>query len=128
MTSASLKYCSTKNTNLLIQVLNVTRASIVIKASSGYYQRAGGMKEHTQDLNHISVSTVMNGFIGCQIARDMNVYTQGYDHINASTVINVLSSQNIARSMNVLTHERNLRSSKYVTSASSSCQMLRNIT
>ena len=86
VTSASLRYCSTKNTNLLIQVLNVTRASIVIKASSGH-QRAGGMKERTQDLNHISVSTVMNGFIGCQIARDMNVYTQGYDHINASIVI-----------------------------------------
>ena len=49
------------------------------------------------------------------------MYTQGYDHINASTVINVLSSQNIARSMNVLTRERNLRSSKYVISASLSC-------
>ena len=47
--SASLRYSSTKNTNLFIQVLNVTRASIVIKASSGY-QRAGGMKEHTQLL------------------------------------------------------------------------------
>ena len=126
MTSASLKYCSTKNTNLLIQVLNVTRASIAIKASSGY-QRAGGMKEQTQDLNHNSASTVMNGFIGCPIARDMNVYTQGYDHINASTVISVLSSQTIARSMKVLTHERNLRGSKDVTSASLSCQMLRNI-
>ena len=60
-------------------MLNVTRASIVIKASSGY-QRAGGMKEHTQDLNHISVSTVMNGFIGGQIARDMNGYTQGQEY------------------------------------------------
>ena len=40
-----LRYCSTKNTNLLIQVLNVTRASIVIKAPSGH-QRACGMKEH----------------------------------------------------------------------------------
>ena len=60
--SASLRYCSTKNTNLLIQVLNVTRASIVIKASSGH-QRAGGMKEHTQDLNHTSASTVMNGLL-----------------------------------------------------------------
>ena len=79
MTSASLTYCSTKNTNLLIQVLNVTRASIVIKASSGH-QRAGGMKESTQDLNHISVSTVMNGFIGGQIARDMNGYTQGQEY------------------------------------------------
>ena len=66
-------------------------------------------------------------FIGCQIARDMDVYSQGYDHINASIVINVLSSQNIARSMNVLTHERNLRSSKYVISATLSCQMLRSI-
>ena len=66
-------------------------------------------------------------FIGCQIARDMDVYSQGYDHINASIVINVLSSQNIARSMNVLTQERNLRSSKYVISASLSCQMLRSI-
>ena len=101
----TLRYCSTtENTQLLIQVLNVTRASIVIKASSGH-QRAGGMKERTQDSNHISVSSVMNRFIGCQIARDMNVYTQGYDHINASTVINVLSSQNIARSMNVHTRE-----------------------
>ena len=70
---------------------------------------------------------MVNGFIGCQIARDMNVYTQGYDHTNASIVINVLSSQNIARSMNVLTHERNLRSSKYVTRVSLSCQMLRSI-
>ena len=69
----------------------------------------------------------INGFIGCQIAWDMNVYTQGYDHINATIVIKVLSSPNIARSMNVLTHERNLRSSKYVTSASQSCQMLRSI-
>ena len=126
MTSASLRYCSTKNTKLLIQVFNVTRASIVIKASFGHH-RAGGMKEHTQDVNHIIVRTVMNGFIGCQIARDMNVYTQGYDNINASIVISVLSSQNIARSMNVLIHERNLRSSKYVISASLSCQMLRNI-
>ena len=77
MTSASLKYCSTNNTNLLIQVLKVTRASIVIKASSGY-QRAGGMNEQTQDLNHNSANTVINRFIGCPIARDMNVYTQGY--------------------------------------------------
>ena len=60
-------------------MLNVTRASIVIKASSGH-QRAGGMKERTQDLNHISVSTVMNGFIGGQIARDMNGYTQGQEY------------------------------------------------
>ena len=57
----------------------------------------------------------------------MSVYTQRYDHMNASIVIKVLSSPNIARSMNVLTHERNLRSSKYVTSASQSCQMLRSI-
>ena len=58
-------------------MLNVTRASIAIKASSSY-QRTGGMKEHTQHLDHITASTVMNGFIiGCQIVRDMNVYTQG---------------------------------------------------
>ena len=60
-------------------MLNVTRANIAIKASSSY-QRTGGMKEHTQHLNHSSASTVMNGFIGCQIARDMNMHTQGMDN------------------------------------------------